>query len=93
MVVGILHIELSLTSPTSLKEKRRILKGLMDRLRGRFNISIAEVDHQDSWQRASLAVAHVSNHSDPVYRVLSQVMNFIEREGEIVVLDYTIELR
>jgi len=93
MVVGVLHIELSLASPTSLKEKRRILKGLMDRLRRRFNISIAEIDHQDSWRRASLAVACVSNQSNPVYQVLSQVMNIVERDGGVVVLDYTIELR
>ena len=55
MVVGVRSWELALAGCQSLKDKRRIVKSLKDRLHNQFNVSAAEVDHQDSWQRAALA--------------------------------------
>ena len=60
MVVGLLSVELHIGGARSLKEKRFVLRGLKDRLRGSFNVSVAEVEFQDLWQRAGLAVVAVA---------------------------------
>jgi len=79
MVVGLLSVELHIGGAHSLKEKRFVLRGLKDRLRGKFNVSIAEVDFQDLWQRAGLAVVAVSNARAQVDRELAAVAAEIER--------------
>lgn len=71
MVVGLITWELHLAGCRSLKDKRQILKSLKDRLHNRFNVSAAETDHQDLWQRAELTVCVVSTdrrHADSVLR-------------------------
>ena len=60
MVVGVRVWELEIVGSRSLKDKRRILKSLKDRIRNRHNVSVAETAHQDLWQRAEIAVAVVS---------------------------------
>lgn len=92
MVVGVLTVELFLAEVSSLKGKRRILRGLIDRLKGKFNIAVAEVGKQDSWRQATLGVSTVSNESAHVYKVLSAVINFIETYGDVELMDYKTEL-
>jgi hypothetical protein len=91
MVVGILELNLALRGVRSLKEKRRAVKSLKDRLRSRFNISIAEVDAQDNWQRAILGVAIVSNKSDFIKGVLSKVLEATRRDRECELVSFHIE--
>lgn len=57
---GVLTLELRLDESHSLKDKRHIVKGLKDRLRARFNVAVAEIAHQDLWQRGLVAVATVA---------------------------------
>ena len=64
MIVGLLHLDLHLPGVRSLKGKRHILRSLEARLRNRFNVAIAEVEHQDLWQRARLAIVSVNDRSD-----------------------------
>ncbi|MCP9450112.1 MAG: DUF503 domain-containing protein [Nitrospira sp.] len=78
MVVGLCTVELFLAESRSLKDKRQVLHSLKDRLRGTFNVSVAEVDGQDLWQKAVLAVACVSNESGHVNSVLEQALNVIK---------------
>jgi len=92
MVVGTVVVELQLPDNGSLKGKRRVLRSIKDRVRARFNVSIAEVDRQDAWQRATLGVAVVSNDSRLVDETLNKVVNFIEGSGDAVLLDYSIDL-
>jgi len=71
MVVGVVTWELHLPAAQSLKDKRQVVKSLKDRLHHQFNVSAAETDHQDLWQRAELTVAVVSNdrrHAEDVLR-------------------------
>ena len=79
MVVGICSVELLLAENHDLKGKRRVLKSIKDRVRGRFNVSIAEVDDLDAWQRSTLGVACVSKDRDQVERELAHVAAFIEQ--------------
>jgi hypothetical protein len=71
VIVGIVTWELHLNGCQSLKDKRQILSSLKERLHRRFNVSVAETDHQDLWQRAELAccvVAESRRHAEEVLR-------------------------
>lgn len=87
MVIGVSTYQLHLDGCRSLKEKRFVLKGLKDRLSRRFNVSIAEVDHQDLWQRAELAVVVVATDQRRANGTLSLIGNFIEGNGQVRVID------
>jgi uncharacterized protein len=74
MIIGVLTIELHFPYARSLKDKRRILHGFKDRIRERYNVSIAEIDHQDKWQRASLGLVSVSGQASLVEETLQKVV-------------------
>jgi uncharacterized protein YlxP (DUF503 family) len=78
MTIALLSVELFLPMSQSLKDKRMVLRRLKDRL-GAFNVSVAEVAHQDLWQRAGLAVAAVATSDDMAEKTLSSVLREIER--------------
>jgi len=87
MNAGICQIRLHLHGSQSLKDKRRIVKSIISRLRNQYNISIAEVADLDLWQMATIGIACVSNHDQHVDEVFSRVVNFISQnypEAEIV---------
>ncbi|MCL6450858.1 MAG: DUF503 domain-containing protein [Acetobacteraceae bacterium] len=92
MVVGVLKIELALPENGSLKDKRRVLDGLMERLRRRFNVAVAEVGGQDCWQRAVLGVACVSSEGRHANQVLSRVVEWMDRTGRGWVCGYDLEI-
>jgi hypothetical protein len=85
-------IELHLPDVGSLKGKRHALKGLKERVRARFEVSVAEVDHHDLWQRATLALACVSHDSRHANEVVSKAMDFIEEHVEGRVIDSSVEI-
>jgi uncharacterized protein YlxP (DUF503 family) len=76
----------------SLKTKRHSLKSLKDRIRSKFNVSVAEVDHNDLWQKACLAVAAVSNDKSHLNQTLDHVLNMVRSVPEVSLLDYHIEI-
>jgi len=93
MNVGACRITLRLPENDSLKGKRQVVKSLVTRLHSRFNVSVAEVDNNESWQIASLGVTCVSNSSRHANEVVSKVVAFIERSRlNAEVLDYEVEL-
>jgi uncharacterized protein YlxP (DUF503 family) len=92
MHVGVLRIEIHLNDSASLKEKRGHLRRLKDRLRNNFNVSIAEIDEMDKWQKAVLGVVTISNDKKHLSGYLDGIMNFIEDERTIEVLDYSTEI-
>jgi uncharacterized protein len=85
-------VELHLPDVDSLKGKRHVLKGLKEKVRARFEVSVAEVDHQDVWQRATLAVAYVSADARHANTVISKAMDFIEDNVAGRVLDTSVEM-
>ncbi len=70
MTVGVLTLEIHLPYAHSLKEKRMVLNRVKDRLRTRFNVAVAELDHQDLWQRALLGVVSISSSETNLRQVL-----------------------
>jgi hypothetical protein len=92
MTVGCCKIELRIPGSDSLKAKRRVVKSVKERVQARFNVGIAEVDRLDDWRRATLGVVTVSNDSRLVDATLSKVVSWIELSGDVLVVDYEIEL-
>ena len=86
MLVSGCSWDLSLPECRSLKDKRRVVKSLKDRIRGRFNVSVAETAHQDVWTRAQLSVALVTTDSASPDSVISKLDRFIESEHRVVIL-------
>ncbi len=78
MVVGVLRLTLFLPENHSLKGKRQVLRAIKDRVRNKFNVSIAESDDHDLWQRAQLGICQVGSDRAFVDSALRQVVNFIE---------------
>ena len=85
-------VELHLPDVDSLKAKRHVLKGLKEKVRTRFEVAVAEVDHQDMWQRATLAVAYVSSDGRHANEVVSKALDFIEANVEGMVIQETVEI-
>jgi uncharacterized protein len=91
-MVGTLHLELRFFSPQSLKEKRMILKSLTTRLRKQFNISIAEIDGMDVWQRSILAIAAAGREKSNINRTLDYILDFLADENDVEVTSQQMEL-
>ena len=92
MVVGICTIELYLPNNGSLKGKRQVLKSMKDRLKQRFNISVAEVEDQDLWQRTVLGMACVSNEKKYVSQTLDRAVAMIQSNPMVEVIDSHLEI-
>jgi uncharacterized protein YlxP (DUF503 family) len=78
VTVGICTIEIFIPEARSLKDKRQVLRSLMERLRRRHNVSIAEVEHQDLWQRAGLALVAVAAAQKPIDAMFQGLLDEIE---------------
>ena len=92
MVVGVLRIRLGIFEALSLKDKRRVVKSLKDRLGARHNISIAEIDDLDRRQAATLGIALIANEPRFVESSLSKIVDEIRTFGRASLVDYEIEL-
>ncbi len=93
MNVGICRIKLHIPASGSLKDKRRIVKSVVSRLRNQYNISIAEVEDQDLWQLVTLGITCVSNHNQHVDETLSKVIGFITSNyPELEIVDHQTEI-
>lgn len=92
MQIGVCTITLHLPQAHSLKEKRRVVKSLKDRLHHRFNVSVAEVGYQNQHQHAELGIACVATDSKQANTVLSNVVQFAEQAHPGEFMEYTIEI-
>ncbi|MFH1069582.1 MAG: DUF503 domain-containing protein [Candidatus Glassbacteria bacterium] len=86
LVVGVCTYELYLEGIHSLKAKRGVLKRLKARIAGKFNVSVAEIEAMDSWQRSTVAVALVSNEQRFANQVLSKVSELVAASGEVMLV-------
>jgi uncharacterized protein len=85
LVIGLLRVEVHIHESGSLKSKRSVLKSLTDRIRKRFNVSFAEVEYQDLWQRSVLGIATVNTDRKHADATLSKVLDLLENEGDLKV--------
>lgn len=78
MVIGFGYVTIYICESHSLKEKRRVVRSLLERARHRYNLSISEVDHQDSWQMAGIGFTCISNSASHADSMLAEILRFIE---------------
>lgn len=93
MTVKLLTIDIHFPGRHSLKEKRFVLSSVKSRLRRQFNVAVAEVDHHDKWQRASLAIVTVGVDGPAVEATCAKVLSFLERDHRLEILDCSQEIR
>lgn len=93
MVVAILRVSLSIPHANSLKDKRRVIKSLKDKLRNGFNVSVAEIGDQDIWRSALLGVAVISDDSAYANGVISRVQDLIQNRSEAIMTHCELEWR
>ncbi|MDZ4733406.1 MAG: DUF503 domain-containing protein [Nitrospirota bacterium] len=92
IIVGLCTVELFIPESQSLKDKRKVLLSLKDRLREKFNLSVAEVDGQDLWQKAVVGFACVANEGRYVNQVLDQALNMVRSVPAVEIVQFRVEL-
>lgn len=93
MIIGVCRVVLHLPEAHSLKDKRHVVKSILARVHNQFNVSAAEVEDQDLWQRAVIGIAVATNDSQHANQVLSNVVNFIANANHTAEMtDYQIDI-
>jgi uncharacterized protein YlxP (DUF503 family) len=92
MPVGLLTLELHIPDAQSLKDKRQVLRSLQDRLRGKFNVAVAELDFQDTWQRSLVGVVTLGNEQRHVEESLQNILGEADRSLGPILIHHTMEL-
>ncbi|MEO5334023.1 MAG: DUF503 domain-containing protein [Magnetococcus sp. YQC-5] len=92
MHVGVLEVRMELPGVGSLKEKRSVIKGLLERIRHRFQVAVAEVDELERTDGAGLGFAAIGNDVRVLQSRLQKVVSFIDTSGEGVMAEYRVEI-
>ena len=92
MSVGLLTLELHIAEAHSLKDKRQVLRSLKDRLRAHFNVAVAELDFEDTWQRSVIGVVTLANEDHHVEETLQRVLAEADNLLGPLVVSHSVEL-
>ncbi|MFH1238899.1 MAG: DUF503 domain-containing protein [bacterium] len=92
MIIGICVIELHVPSSRSLKHKRQVIKSLKDRIRLNFNVSVAEIDSLNLWQKATLGLAAVSNDKKYIDAIFEKIILLLKDNRAVNIIDYSVEI-
>jgi uncharacterized protein YlxP (DUF503 family) len=91
MSIGLLTVDCFLGESLSLKDKRRILLSLTERLRREFNVALCEVAYHNQWQRSKLAIVLINTDWRILQQSQNKILNLIEKNGRINVIDTELE--
>jgi len=86
MIVGVWKVELHMPYAQNLKEKRSILQSILIKSRNRFNVSIAELDFHDKWQRSVMGVAYVNSDAKKAEDVFTSIRDIFEETGDVIII-------
>ncbi len=92
MFVGVCQIEIMLPDSASLKDKRLVLNSVKAKIQNKFNVSVAEVAHNDLWQRALLGLALVTNEHKMVDQVFNKILELLYQEDRLEVLKHQVDV-
>lgn len=92
MIIGACELKLLIYGSNSLKDKRQVIKSILDRIRHRFNVAIAELDLNSSWQTAVIGFACISNDLNHVNQMLANVVKFIDEDTRVEIIEKKIEI-
>jgi len=92
MFVGVCTLELYIFHAYSLKDKRQVIKSIIDRLKSRYNISIAEVGHNDVWNKSEIGISCVSNSKSQINEVFNKIVDFIDNDERVDITNIEMEI-
>ncbi len=92
MIVGTCQIELIIFESNSLKEKRHVIKSIIERIKSRFNVSVAEVDYLDLWNRSLIGVSVVSNSKLVCESAINKIIDFIDNDERVEIINHFMEV-
>ncbi len=92
MIVGLLTVDLHIPASNSLKSKRMVIKSLTDRIKNKFNVSVAEVDAQNLWQRSVIGISIVANETMIINKVFERIRTIINDNHSVELIDATVEM-
>ena len=92
MIIGTCEIEIIIYEANSLKEKRHVIKSIIERIKARFNASVAEVDYNDLWNRSVIGVAVVSNKKTLCEEMISKIIDFIDNDERVEIINHVTEV-
>jgi uncharacterized protein YlxP (DUF503 family) len=93
MFIGVSRVDLRIPASGSLKSKRHVVKGLIGGVRAKFNVAIAEVEHQELWQRAALGVSCISESAFHAEKMLREVERFVSHDDRVEILQTDHDVR
>lgn len=91
MIVGIITLELRIPMAQSLKDKRRVIKSLIDKSKNKFNIAVAEVGNKELWKDAELGLVTIAGDKRYLEKVINKIIKYIEDFPEVHLYKYTID--
>ncbi|MBN1687516.1 MAG: DUF503 domain-containing protein [Candidatus Omnitrophica bacterium] len=91
MHVAILILELHIPDAQSLKSKRQVLKSIKDKVRAKYNVSVAEFGDLDKWQRVNLGFSSISTDQDHLRDMMQKIMSMVEGSGEALITSQELE--
>lgn len=92
MLIGLINFDLYLPMVSSLKEKRSIIKSLIEKSRNKFNLAVSETDDNELWKNANISAVTVSNERKYIDKIFSKYVNFIDEIPEAELRDYKVEI-
>ena len=92
MIVGLLTLDLHIPEANSLKSKRMVIKSLTDRIKNKFNVSVAEVDANNLWQRSVIGIAYVANETLIINKVFEKIRTQVLNTHLVELIDSTMEM-
>ncbi len=92
MLIGLINFDLYLPMVSSLKEKRSIIKSLIEKSRNKFNLAVSETDKNDLWKNSTISAVTVSNERKYIDSIFSKYVNFLDKIPEVELRDYKIEI-
>jgi uncharacterized protein YlxP (DUF503 family) len=92
MIVGLLTLDLHIPESNSLKAKRLVIKSLIDRIKNKFNVSVAEVDANNLWQRSVIGISLVANETQIINKVFEKIKNLVINTHSVEMIEASIEM-
>ena len=92
MIVGLLTLDLHIPAANSLKSKRMVIKSLIERIKNKFNVSVAEVDAQNLWQRSVIGIAYVSNETVMINKVFEKIRTHVNDTHSVELINSDMEM-
>lgn len=92
MIIGACTLKLIIYESNSLKDKRQIIRSIIDRIKSKFNVSIAEIELNDSWQRSIIGFTCVSNSTNHANQIVSNVIKYVDEDSRVEIVEENIEI-